>query len=229
MTEQQPSAGASSDKATVDDYLAYNRSLQKWAWLASAVPIVVFVAVVSYGTLELKNLQQNVQNAKADLEATRQEITRRQVEIKQLQDRSAELTRQINNAIASPTETGQSSHYSVSGHPVMISINIAESRNRSEAEQVANVFRLHGYTVTEIDVKRLSESPHETTVRFFQYDKSTVAIGRDLVALMKSTGFNVRTEFDDEFVGAQSGPAPGTFEVWIGTNPSYAPANRAPS
>ncbi len=232
MIEEEPSPESTSGKPSVDNYLKYNRRLQKWAWLSSAVPIVIFVAIVIYGTHNLKHLQQKVYEAKVELARTQDEITQRQNEITQLENRRAAVNQQINNFNSSPTnstETAQQSTHSVSGHPVMISINIAGSRNREEAEKVANVFRSHGYTVTEIDVKRPNESSRETTVRFFQYDRSTVTIGKDLVALMKSIGFNVRTEFDDEFVGGADGPPPGTYEVWIGTNPSYTPSNRAPS
>ena len=72
-------------------------------------------------------------------------------------------------------------------------------------------------------VQPISKSTHETTVRFFQYDRSTVATGRELVKMLQKIGFKVRTEFDDEYVGAVKSPPPGTFDFWIGTSPSYSP------
>lgn len=104
---------------------------------------------------------------------------------------------------------------------VTISIEISETVDGAEAVTAANALRLQGYNVTDTNVHLVDESPHETTVRFFQYDRNTVAMGKQLVQILKDTGFTVRTEFDDEFVGDSSGPPPGTFEFWIGLTPSY--------
>jgi hypothetical protein len=230
MIEERPSPESTSHRPSVGDYLAYNDKLQKLAWFSVALPILIFVVVVTNGTIRLTHLQHKVYEAKAELASTQNEIMQRQNEIKLLEKKRAAVNQQINNFNSSPTlSTDTAPLHSVSGHRVMISINIADSRNQEEAEQVAKVFRSHGYTVTEIDVKRPNESSHETTVRFFQYDRTTVAIGKDLVALMQSIGFKVRTEFDDEFVGERNGPPPGTYEVWIGTNASYTPPNRTPN
>jgi hypothetical protein len=227
MLEKRSSTKAVSAERSVHTYLEYNRKLQMWAWLSAAVPLLIFSTMIIYGTIHLERLEQKTRQAKSNLAKTQVELTTTQDEIKKLEERRAAVLQQINtysSSLANPKETGQST-FSVSGHPVTISVNIAESRDHQEAEKVADLFRSHGYTVSGIDVKRLNESPHETTVRFFQYDRSTVAIGRHLVALMKGIGFNVRTEFDDEFVGRASVPAPGTYEIWIGTTPSYSPPN----
>jgi len=231
MLEEQFSPDSISVKPSVRTYLEYNRRLQKWAWVSAALSIGIFVTIVIYGSIHLKRLQEKVDEKKVELVGTQVEITLRQDEITKLEDRRAAVLQQINDfgsLITKSAETGQQLARSVSGHPVLVSIDIDASRNPEEAAKVADVFRSHGYTVTGTEVSRGGGSPHETTVRFFQYDRSTVAIGKDLVALMKGIGFTVRTEFDDEFVGADSGPAPGTYEVWIGTNASYNPANRAP-
>jgi hypothetical protein len=227
MPEKRSSPEATSAKPSMRIYLERNRKLQIWAWLSAAVPMVIVLTIVIYGTIHLKSLEQKTSEAKNELSKTQVELAKTQDEIKDLEKRRVAVLKQINtyaSSLASPNETRQPT-FSVSGHPVTISINIAESRDHKEAENVADVFRSHGYTVNEINVKQRSESPHETTVRFFQYDRSTVAIGKNLVSLMKSIGFNVRTEFDDEFVGRTDGPVPGTYEVWIGTNPSYSPPN----
>ena len=105
----------------------------------------------------------------------------------------------------------------VLGNVVSIMIHVASTRDPQDAEKVAAVLRAHGYVVKGITSESLDQAPHETTVRFFQYDKSTVSTGKALVKLLQTMGLVVRTEFDNEFVGQTTVPDAGTYELYLGS------------
>jgi hypothetical protein len=205
----------------------------KIAAVLTAISSLVVLASLLFGYKQITSAERKVASAE-------QRIAHLQIEEERLKRETADLTikkdalsSSINNTIRDtstpPPNSAKEAARSVSGHAVTISILIAEKRDRSEAEKAAQVLRSRGYDVTDdIKVTPLGESPHETTVRFFQYDRTTVAIGKDLVQLLKGIGFTVRPEFDDEYVGDSSGPPPGTYEVWIGLNPSYNPPQHSP-
>lgn len=141
----------------------------------------------------------------------------------------------VRNLIASPGVSRSSVNAALSLTPSIaaqiprISIKIADTRDRNEANTAAQVLQSNGYIVPDIEVTPGSNSTHETTVRYFQHDPKTVSGANDIVKILKSAGFDVRPEFDDEFVGGSTAPPPGTFEFWIGSNPSYTQPVSAPS
>ena len=189
----------------------------KIAAVLTLISSFVVLASLLFGYVQTNRAEHRV----AELQKTEERLKK---ETDDLERKREGLTKDINRTInADSTQTAQRPTPSVSGHPVQIFIDVVETRNPAEAQKAAEVLRSHGYVVKAIDVKRVGEAPHETTVRFFQYDRSTVAVGKDLVNILKGIGFTVRPEFDDEYVGDSSGPDPGTFEFWIGTNASYNP------
>lgn len=210
----------------VEKYIDFNRKLQRWAWLISSVPILVIAAAVLVGRLQLEGLQKKIEDARGELAKTTGENSRLNKENSYLQKKAEGLTDQINDHIAASTAILQSTPMppvSVDGYPLKISIVLVDVKKREAAAKAKEVLEAHGYKVDAIDEKP-DEIIHETTVRFFQYDRNTVAVGVGMVRILRQAGFTIRTEFDDEFVGQPPPPFPGAFEVWIGLNPSYQPS-----
>ncbi len=197
----------------------------KIAAVLTFVASLVVLASLLFGYLQINRAERNLAKLDSDRKNLEEVNTNLEKVNSDLKKKRDALTQEINTFISTNTnQPTQRPGPTVSGHPVSISIDIAETRDRAEAEKAAEVLRSKGYAVTAIDVKRLGEATHDTTIRFFQYDRNTVAIGKDLVELLRGIGFKVRPEFDAEFVGTAHPPSPGTYEFWIGINPSYTPS-----
>ena len=106
-----------------------------------------------------------------------------------------------------------------------VSIEIAETRDRAEAERAADILKSKGYIVPDIIVEPKSNSARETSIRYFQNDAKTVADAKQIAEIVRQIGFTVKTEFDNEYVGTDQAPPPGQYEFWIGMNPSYRPTS----
>jgi uncharacterized protein YoxC len=198
------------------------RRQSKIAAILTALSSLLVLASLLFGYVQTNRAQRKVMELSGEADKLTIQIKSRKKEADLLQHKVEALNQQINGYISNkPVEAAQTETVLVAGHEATISVNIAETRDRTEAEKAAEVLRSDGYRVTGIDVKRLGEATHETTVRFFQYDRQTVAVGKRIVDILKGAGFTVRPEFDDEFVGQSTAPPPGTYEFWIGMNPSY--------
>jgi hypothetical protein len=151
-----PSHDPSLRATGVDSYLDYSRRLQRRAWLFAAIPLCIFVALITYGTARLERLQLEIAGAQNRLSITDEAIKNDSLKLRALQARlkNATDTAQIyglafNEVSDSPEKAQAVFKAAASKFPevALITIQVADKSQLSQANIIAEDLRKAGYIV----------------------------------------------------------------------------------
>lgn len=208
---------------TFQSYLDQNRQLQKWAWLSSLVPLVIFVAIAIYSL----KLQQDIR-AKQDqltqmdtaIEADKKTLIDLEQQLKITSRELKVSNATIGNLATSPEQGVSAYRKAASQFPdvnAVISIQVAYDSEVQEAKDISAHLRKPGYGVAPdetIEVRGKNAISQYNYLRYFHEEDQKLASQ----VLRQITAMGVKAELFPLYDAPDVGEAVrGQFEFRLGS------------
>jgi len=182
-------------------YLEYSSRLQKWAWLVTGFSLILFAALILYGTATLKRLNDQVNVARSDLGSLQRERTDASEQLKHLYVELGNASKRgkvcnlaVTDLAGSPDRTQSAYKEAASKVPeaALITIQVAGKNQLAQASLIASYLRNAGYIVPSdeaIEVRGTHISQGTYLRYFFKDDK---ALAEQVVSEIKATGTDAK-------------------------------------